>query len=129
MQEIKTTTLELKVLRILWDLGNKGTIHQILEHWQHRPVPGYTTILKKLQVMEKKGLMKHEKQNRSYMYIPLVSEKDVSTNKLKDLIDLLFSGDKLALAGALFKDAAFNKEELSQVKEMIDEMEKEDKNG
>lgn len=126
---VKVADLELKILKVLWKLENKATVNEVLEHWADAKKPGYTTVLKKLQVMEKKGLVGHEKKQKAYVYISLVSKKDVSVSKMTDILNQVFSGNKIALANSMFQDTAFSKDELKKVKEIIEDLEKESSDG
>ena len=129
MLKKRVAELELKILNRLWNLNNRGTVQEVIDSWADPEKPGYTTILKKLQIMEGKGLIKHEKQGRAYIYIPLISKKDVSKNRIEDILKGVFSGNKLDFAHAFFKDTNLTKDELIEIKKMLNEKEKEGKDG
>ncbi len=122
MGEKKIADLELKILGILWQLKEGGTVRQILENWPPASVPGYTTVLKKLQVMEEKGLVRHQPQGKTYTYFPMVSRREVSRGKIGDLITTIFGGDRLGLTAAFLEEADFTAGELEQVRKLIEEM-------
>lgn len=122
MDEKKIADLELKILGILWGLKEGGTVRRILQEWPPPAVPGYTTVLKKLQVMEEKGLVRHEPSGKTYTYFPLVSRREVSRGKIGDLITTIFGGDRLGLTAAFLEEAEFTPQELEQVKKLIEEM-------
>ena len=124
--KMKIPDLELKILQALWKNSNKASVQQIIDIWNESPVPGYTTILKKLQIMEEKKLVGHEKAGRAFNYLPLVSKDEVSQNKIGNMLTTMFQGNKLDMVGAFFADAELTTEELDKIKEMISKQESED---
>ena len=69
---VRPTNAELNTLRMLWRLG-PSTVRQVHEALSHndRNV-GYTTVLKFLQIMLDKGLVKREDSQRAHVYRPAV---------------------------------------------------------
>ena len=55
IENIAVTELELLILQQIWEQGNEATVNLILGNWPKTKRPGYTTILKTLQKMEKNG--------------------------------------------------------------------------
>ncbi len=115
MKKINVPELELKILKIMWDSSEPLSVQRILDYWSGEPKPGYTTILKKLQVMEEKLFVYHEKNGRSYNYVPLLKKSEVSQNKFNNLLDNLFGGDKLEMAAAFVKDTGLTKDDLNSL--------------
>lgn len=120
MKKINVPELELKILKKLWDLGRPGSVQEIIDFWEGEPLPGYTTILKKLQVMEKKKLVDHQKNGRSYSYFPLIKKSEVTQSKFNTLLDDLFGGNKLEMAAAFVKDTGLSIEELDELVQKLD---------
>ena len=125
MAKTKIAELELKILGVLWNLKEGGTVRQILDRWPDSGLPGYTTVLKKLQVMEEKGIVRHEPAGKTYIYHPSVSRREVSRGKISDLVTTIFGGDRLGLTAAFLEEAEFTSEELEKVKRLIEEMQDE----
>lgn len=121
----KLTELESKILKIIWKLGSRATVNQILESWEEDKIPQYTTILKTLQIMEQKKLIDHEKNGRSYTYFPLVSKNELSINQIKNLVSIFFGNNKVAMATTLINYEKLNKEEINELKALIDKKEQE----
>ncbi|MBF9015662.1 MULTISPECIES: BlaI/MecI/CopY family transcriptional regulator [unclassified Oceanispirochaeta] len=121
----RLTELESKILKIIWKLGSRATVNQILESWEEDKTPQYTTILKTLQIMEQKKLIDHEKNGRSYTYFPLVSKNELSINQIKNLVSIFFGNNKVAMATTLINYEKLNKEEINELKALIDKKEQE----
>ncbi len=122
MKKIKVPELELKILKILWDLKEPSLIQDVIEKWSSEPAPGYTTILKKLQVMEVKEYVSHEKRGRAYGYYPLIKKSDVSFTKFNGILTDLFGGDKIEMATAFVKDTGLTKDDINSLMLLLDEV-------
>ncbi len=121
----RVTELELKVLQQIWEKNRELAVNEIVEGWPENPPPGYTTILKTLQKMEKKGIVGHIQAGRKYCYFSNVSKENVTQNRLGTIIDRVFSGNSVAFAEYFVKSNEFTYDELTRLKEMILEKEKE----
>ena len=104
---MKIPELEQKILGVLWARGGGLKVRDILDSWPEKDQPGYTTVLKKLQVMGEKGLIGHTAEGKAYRYHPLVSRGQVSRWGFSGLLKDLFRGNKIEMASAFFQDASF----------------------
>ncbi len=112
MLKMNVPELELKILKIMWDLKIPSTVQVIIDNWAGEPKPGYTTVLKKLQIMEDKKFVCHEKKGRAYSYFAVLKKGEVSETKFKTLLSDLFGGNKLEMAAAFVKDTNLTKDDL-----------------
>jgi predicted transcriptional regulator len=122
---MKVTELELKIFRIIWNLGNSATVQEVLDNWEGESRPQYTTVLKVLQILEDKKLVTHKKEGRAYKYIPAVSKSKFLKFNIKDLIKNFFNEDNLAFAQNFISKTKFSPEEIKSLKKLIQEKEKE----
>ena len=129
MAKKKVAELELKILGHLWKMNNQATVQEIIEKWDDKEKPGYTTILKKLQVMEKKELVRHEKFGKAYKYIPIISKNEISHSRLEELLKNVFSNNRIDFAHAFFDDKNLSIKDLQEIRKMIDKKEQEKNNG
>jgi len=128
MQKKKASELELKILGHIWNLSNQATVQEIIENWDDLDKPGYTTILKKLQIMEKKGFVRHEKYGKAYKYIPIISKHEISHSRLEELLHNVYSNNRIDFAHAFFDDTNLSKKDLQEIRKMIDLKEQEKNN-
>jgi predicted transcriptional regulator len=69
----------------------------VREHLQDEP--GYTSVLKILQILDEKGHVRHESESRAYRYYPTVAPEDAGRTALGRIIDKIFLGSaEMALA-------------------------------
>jgi BlaI family penicillinase repressor len=83
------TRAELEILQVLWSLGPRS-VRQV---WEKLGSKGsYTTILKLLQVMLEKGLVKRDVSKLSHVYAAAVDRVVNQERLVGGLIDRAFGG-------------------------------------
>ncbi len=122
---MKPSELELKILQYIWSMDNCAAVQQILDAWTEEKKPGYTTILKTLQIMEKKNLVSHRKEGKAYKYIPLISRKEVYGVRIGDIVNGLFGGSKPEFINTFIGTQKISMNDLEEMKRIIKEKEKE----
>ena len=121
------TPAELAILRVLWRRG-KSTVRDVQVALNaDRPkgsVAGYTTVLKLMQIMTDKGLVRRDESQRTHVYQASASEEHTQGRLVRDLLDRAFGGSaqKLVLQALSAKRAS--PEEIAQIRSLLDEMEK-----
>lgn len=80
-------------------------MRQALDGWPQPNVPGYTTVLKTLQIMEAKGLVRHERVGRAYVYRPSLRRDEHVRDRLRELLQGLMGKDRVELVSALVDEA------------------------
>lgn len=127
-ENIAVTELELQILQQIWEQGDEAAVNAIVENWPEDRRPGYTTILKTLQKMEKKGIVGHRPDGKKYLYFPRVTKENITQKRLNTIIDRVFSGDKLSFAEYFVKSNSFSPSELEELKQLIAVKENEEEN-
>jgi BlaI family penicillinase repressor len=117
------TDFELRVMGQLWDRGGKARVSDVLETWQAGfgvQRPGYTTVLKALQKLEAKGIVTHEAgDGRAYVYVALVDRREGAKDRLRQLVNTVFGGDRLAFAHAFLQDAKLSTDEMQELRDLL----------
>lgn len=85
------TELELEILKILWRDGpsSVGHVRKALEHFRKL---AHTSVMTMMTIMTDKGYLKRAKKGRSYTYKPRVTQDEVSSGMLSDIVDRVFNG-------------------------------------
>lgn len=110
------TGAEMRLLQILWDLG-QGTVEDVVNAHPGKELPNYKTTQTLLRIMEQKGFIKHELQGRTFIFRPLASRKVIDRLSVQALVARNFRGS--SGAGLLI-----NLMEASPIKEKdLDELE------
>jgi len=97
----------------------KATAQEVLEEMED--APSYSAVRALLVTMENKGLLKHSKESRRYVYEPVVAEQKARKTALKHLMTTFFEGKPENLVAALLdpKDQGLSKDEIEEIRKMI----------
>ena len=116
----KPTDSELEILTILWKRGPM-TVRDMVD--QLHTDRGYTTILKFLQIMHKKGLVERSESDRAHVYRAVNTVEDAQQNLLHDLVHRVFGGSSQKLVLRAISDGSPSKEEIEEIKNALAELE------
>ena len=127
LKPVKPTEAELSILQVLWCRGGGSTVREVWEQISPDKKTGYTTVLKLLQIMFEKGLVKRNDTSRSHVYEAAVTEDQTQRQAVGHLLERFFSGSarKLVLQALSIKRAS--PDELEEIRRLLDDMEKERK--
>ena len=119
----KPTDAELAILRVLWSEG-PSTVREVWSRINLAQKTGYTTVLKMLQIMFEKDLVKRDDTARSHIYEAAISEEKTQRQMIRHLLERLFAGSapKLVMQALAIKKAS--RAELAEIRELLDEMER-----
>src|SRR5947208_238252 len=92
----KPTAAELEILDVLWE-RKKATVREVFEDISRRKATTYTTVLKFMQIMQEKGLVTRDVQEKAHVYRPRQTQQQTQSNLVGDLLDKAFRGSALSL--------------------------------
>lgn len=118
--------LNLQVMKVVWQLG-KATVNDVLGVLDRKLA--YTSVATTLHHLEKKGFVTHDVVGRTYVYRPLLKEREVSQSMLGDLLDRLFDGSVERLVNTLLEARDVGPEQLERVEELIADYRRERNDG
>ena len=116
------TDRELDIMSALWARGS-GTVSEVRDALPD--APSYTGVLKLLQILEEKGLVRHEQEGRAYRYFPVVAQEDAGGHALRRVVDRIFHGSAELAMARLVSDHDLSREELDRLRRILDEAAKE----
>lgn len=118
----RPTPAELSILRVLWEQGPSTVreVHTLLE--RERPT-GYTTVLKLLQIMTEKGLVRRDEAARAHVYAASVPEEQTQRHLVRDLLDRAFGGSATKLVMHALSARKASPAELARIRELLDRLE------
>ncbi len=119
----RPTDAEIEILRVLWRHG-PATVREVHEALDRSPSIGYTTVLKLLQIMTEKGLVRRDESARTHVYAARAKEDETQAKLVGDLLDRVFDGSasKLVLRALSAKPATAA--ELEAIRKLLSDMEK-----
>jgi BlaI family penicillinase repressor len=118
----KPTEAELTILRVLWERG-PSTVREVWEFAGKTQRTGYTTVLKIMQIMAEKRLVKRDETARSHVYEAAVSQEQTQRQVLGHLLDRVFSGSAHKLVMHALASKKATRAELAEIRKLLDEIE------
>jgi predicted transcriptional regulator len=119
----RPTDAELEILTVLWSRG-PSTVREIHEIIAKRKPTQYTTVLKLIQIMSGKGLVRRDEKQRAHICEAARPQEWTQRQLAGDLLQRAFNGStKSLMLGALSARKA-SKAELAELRRLLDEYEK-----
>jgi predicted transcriptional regulator len=119
----RPTDAELEILTVLWSRG-PATVRDIHETIAKRKPTQYTTILKILQIMAGKGLVRREEEQRAHVYEAAISSEATQQQLAGDLLQRAFNGSAALLVQGALASRKASKAEIAGIRKLLDEYEK-----
>lgn len=116
------TDAELAILRVLWNAG-PSTVREV--HDRLETDQGYTTVLKHLQLMLEKGLVRRDESGRAHVYAADSPEADTQRRLVIDLLDRAFDGSARQLVMRALSTEDVTGDELDQIRDLLDQIDNE----
>lgn len=120
------TDRELDIMSVLWGRGS-GTVAEVREALAAEV--GYTGVLKMLQILEEKGMVRHEAEGRAYRYFPIVEPGDAGGHALRRIVDKIFQGSAETAVARLVEEHRLSPEQIERMKALLDEAARRDREG
>ena len=117
------TEAELAILKVLWREG-PSTVRQVHEALEATLGTGYTTILKQMQIMAEKGLVRRHEQQRSHIYEVVRTEAQTLCGMTSEWLERVFDGSAQKLLLHALSGKRTSRKELDAIRSMLDELEK-----
>ena len=112
----RPTDAELAILRVLWARG-PSTVREVTETLGRDT--GYTTVLKLLQIMTEKRLVRRNESSRTHIYEAAFTQDQTERQLVADLLDRVFDGSAAKLVLQALAANKTTPEELDEIKKLI----------
>lgn len=123
----RPTESELEILEVLWENG-PNTVRFVNEKLDRKGKNvGYTTTLKMMQIMTDKGLLSREMHGRMHIYTPLIQASTARSVLIERMINSVFGGSAAKMVLQALGNHQSTPEELQEIRELIDKIEKNQK--
>src|SRR5438094_4085197 len=122
-QPPRPTEGELEVLTVLWSRG-PATVRDVHETIAKRKPTQYTTVLKLMQIMADKGLVRRDEKQRAHVYHAARPREWTQQQLAGDLLRRAFNGSARSLMLGALSARKASKVELAELRRLLDEYEK-----
>jgi predicted transcriptional regulator len=114
----RPTNAELEILTVLWSTG-PATVREVYTRLSRRRPAQYSTVLKFMQIMAEKGLVRRDESRRAHVYEAVRPREWTQRQLARDLMERAFNGSaKALLVGALSARKASPKE-LDELRRLL----------
>ncbi len=114
--------VELAILRVVWRC-KACSVREVHEALLAERDTGYTSTLKMMQVMCKKGLLKRDSKSRPHLYRPAIPEEQTQKQIVRDVIQKVFEGSARKLVMRAVESHAISPQEFAEIRELLDRLE------
>jgi predicted transcriptional regulator len=119
----RPTDAELEVLTVLWSRG-PSTVRDVHETIAKRKPTQYTTVLKLMQIMAEKGLVRRDEKQRAHIYEAARPQEWTQRQLAGDLLHRAFNGSASSLMLGALSARKASKDDLAELRRLLDEYEK-----
>lgn len=117
-QSTTLTEAELRIMNVLWERAS-GTVQQVLESLPTNPALAYNSVLTTIRILEKKGYVKHAKDGRAHVYVPVVKRQEATRSEIRHLVNRFFANSHEQLVLNILEDRGMDEAELKRLRKML----------
>lgn len=125
-EQPRPTDAELQILNVLWQRG-PSTVRDVADTLAKTRRTGYTTVLKLLQIMTEKGLVRRDETARAHVYEACCGEEQTQRRLVGDLLERAFGGSAQKLVMQALAARKASARDLQEIRKVLDEFERDSK--
>ena len=118
-QSVTLTDAELRIMNVLWQTG-EGTVQQVLDALPGKLALAYNSVLTTIRVLENKGYVKHVKDGRAHVYVPVVPRQEASRSEIRHLVNRFFKNSHEQLVLNILEERGIDPDELKRLRQMLE---------
>lgn len=119
----RPTDAELAILKVLWRRG-PCTVREVFDSLSESKQTGYTTVLKLMQIMAEKGLVRRDESERAHRYEAALAEEETQRQLVGDLLRRAFDGSAKRLVMQALSAERASAGELDEIRRLLDRLER-----
>jgi BlaI family transcriptional regulator, penicillinase repressor len=112
------TEAELRLMDVLW-LKGSATVQQVLDALPPKPALAYNSVLTTIRVLENKAYVKHVKDGRAHVYMPMVERKEATRSEIRHLVTRFFKDSHELLVLNILEDQGLEAKELKRLRQLL----------
>ena len=118
-QPRKPTTSELEILHVLWSKG-PSTVREVLDSLNEKKDMGYTGVLKLLQIMTAKGMVRRDESQRAHVYEACRPAEQTKRQLASDMLQRVFEGSASQLMMHALSGHKTSPDEIKELRRILD---------
>jgi BlaI family penicillinase repressor len=112
------TGQELEIMKVIWKLET-ATVRQVYETLLKKRRIAYTTVMTMMNILEQKGYLKKQQDDRAYVYQPAQPQQQVIRSMVREFLDRVFNGSAEPLLAHLVEDRRLTENDLEEIRKTI----------
>ncbi|MCE5249851.1 BlaI/MecI/CopY family transcriptional regulator [bacterium] len=122
MTEYELGSGQMKVMRILWD-KQKATAQDIIDEMNREEPTKRSTVQTFLRTLVRKGLADYSVDERTFIYYPIVGEKDIAHHAFQNFVEHVFDGSMEGFVSFFVKNNYVPQEKMEKIRRMLEDKE------
>ena len=119
----KPTPSELEILRVLWERG-PSTVREVHEVLSAQKPIGYTSVLKFMQIMTAKSIVRRNEEQRAHVYEAVQPAEKTKRQLAADVLQRVFGGSASQLMMHALAGRKTSPEEIEAIRRLLNEYER-----
>ena len=124
----KPTASELEILHVLWSRG-ASTVREVQDALNQKKDMGYTGVLKLLQIMTVKGLVRRDESQRAHVYDACRPAEQTKRQLAADMLQRVFEGSASQLMMHALAGHRASPQEIEELHRVLDAYREDDDDG
>ncbi len=112
------TPPELAIMKVVWRLRSV-TVRDVYEALRAKRRVAYTTVMTMMNILETKGYLKKDTQDRAYRYRPTRPQRVVITAMVREFVNRVFDGTPRPLLLHLVEQEQLSEDEREELLRLI----------
>ena len=110
--------LQLQVMDVVWRLG-RATVADVHQAIAERRRIAYTTVLTTLRALERRGIVRHDKAGKAFVYRPAMTRDQYTAATVGKVVDDLFEGRKEGLLCHILGAERIGKDDMAEIRRLV----------
>ncbi len=119
---------EFEIMQVIWDSDKPLEANYILEKLKGKRKWALSTLMSSLTRLENKGFISIDRTMRYNLYTAIISEKDYKARESRTFLEKIYNNSLPSLVVNLYNSKAIDKNDLAELKELIEKIGKDDCN-
>ena len=109
---------ERQIMDILYQ-RRTATANDVMEAMPD--APGYSSVRKQLAILEEKGFVRHERQGKQHVFVPIVASQSAARSALDRVLNVFFGGSLENAVTSMLggPEPKLSEEELARLEQIV----------
>ncbi len=118
----RLTGRQLAIMHVLWRRG-RATVAEVQADLESDTPLAYSTVATLLARLDRRGIVRHTVDGRTFIYEPAVTEDRIGTSLVSDLVRRAFDGSPSQLVSHLLDTEHIDPQELARIRQLLEQHE------